>query len=64
MEIYFHEYKHLRDLLSKYESIKMIVVEKGKDVFDKKNHVKISLHPEAKHDLRIEELSKDQIFIE
>ena len=42
----------------------MIVVEKGKDIFDKKNHVKLGLHPEEKHKLRIEKLSEDQIFIE
>jgi hypothetical protein len=63
-EIYFHDYKDLAEVITKYESIKMIVVEKGIDVFDKDNHVKIGLHPEAKHKLRIEELSEDQIFIE
>lgn len=64
MEIYFCDYKDLGEVISKYECIKMIVVEKGKDIFDKKNHVKIGLHPEAKHILKIEELSQDQIFIE
>ena len=64
MEIYFHDYKDLAEVLTKYESIKMIVVEKGIDVFDIKNHLKIALHVEAKHKLRIEELGEDQIFIE
>ena len=29
-----------------------------------KNHLKIALHPESKHKLKIEELGEDQIFIE
>ena len=64
MEIYFHDYKDLAEVLTKYESIKMIVVEKGKDIFNNKNHLKIAMHPEAKHKLKIEELGEDQIFIE
>jgi len=64
MEIYFHDYKDLAEVISKYESIKMIVVEKGKNIFNSKNHLKIALHPEAKHKLRIDELEEDQIFIE
>ncbi|RKY91136.1 MAG: hypothetical protein DRQ01_08175 [Ignavibacteriae bacterium] len=64
MEIYFHDYKDLAEVLTKYESIKMIGVEKGKDIFNNKNHLKIAMHPEAKHKLKIEELGEDQIFIE
>jgi hypothetical protein len=64
MDIYFHDYKDLAEVLTEYESIKMIVVEKGNDIFNKKNHLKIAMHPEAKHKLRIEKLGKDQIFIE
>jgi len=64
MEIYFHDYKDLAEVVTKYKSIKMIVVEKGNDVFDKKNHIKIGLRPAAKHKLLIEPLTEDQIFIE
>jgi hypothetical protein len=64
MEIYFHDYKDLKEVVSKYEAIKMIVVEKGKDVFNTKNHTAIALHPEDNHQLRIEKLGENQIFIE
>jgi len=64
MEIYFYHYKDLGDVVSKYEAIKMIVVEKGKDIFDVENHITIALHPEDNHQLRIEKLGENQIFIE
>ena len=64
MEIYFHDYKDLGEVITKFEAIKMIVVEKGKDVFDTKNHITIALHPEENHRLRIEKLGENQIFIE
>ena len=63
MEIYFYDYKDLAEVISKFESIKMIVVEKGKDVFNTKNYLKIALHPEENHQLRIEKLGENQIFI-
>ena len=47
MEIYFHDYKDLGEVITKFEAIKLIVVEKGKDVFDTKNHITIALHPEV-----------------
>ena len=64
MEIYFHDYKDLGEVITKFEDIKLIVVEKGKDVFNTKNHITISLHPEENHNLRIEKLGENQIFIE
>jgi hypothetical protein len=64
MEIYFHDYKDLGEVITKFEAIKMIVVEKGKDIFDVKNHITLSLHPEENHKLRIEKLGENQIFIE
>jgi len=64
MEIYFYDYKDLGDVISKYEAIKMIVVEKGKDVFDTKNHIALALYPEENHQLTIEKLGENQIFIE
>jgi hypothetical protein len=64
MEIYFYDYKNLKEVITKYEAIKMIVVEKGKDVFNLKNHIKLALHPEEDNQLRIEELGENRIFIE
>jgi hypothetical protein len=64
MEIYFYDYKDLKEVVSKYEAIKMIVVEKGKDVFNLKNHITLALHPEDNHHLKIEKLGENQIFIE
>lgn len=63
-ELYLHNYKKLSDEVNKYEYIKMIVVEKGKDIFDFNNHRKIALHIEEKHKITIEELDKDILFIE
>jgi len=64
MEIYFHDYKDLGESVSKYEAIKLIVVEKGKDIFNTKNHIALTLHPEDNNQLRIEKLGENQIFIE
>jgi len=64
MEIYFYDYKDLSDVVTKFEAIKMIVVEKGKDIFNQKNHIALELHPEEHHQLRIEKLGENQIFIE
>jgi len=64
MEIYFCNYKDIQESVSKYEAIKMIVVEKGKDVFNIKNHITLALHPEENHQLRIEKLGENQIFLE
>ena len=64
MEIYFHDYKDLGEVITKFEAIKIIVVEKGKDVFNKQNHITLALHPEDDHQLRIEKLGENQIFIE
>jgi len=64
MEIYFHDYKDLGESVSKYEAIKLIVVEKGKDIFNTKNHIALTLHPEENNQLRIEKLGENQIFIE
>jgi hypothetical protein len=63
-EIYFIDYPELEENISKYENIKMIVVEKGKDLFDFNNHRKIALHPEGKHILTIKELDENTIFID
>jgi len=63
-EIYFIDYPDLESNISKYENIKMIVVDKAKDIFDLKTHRKIALHPEGNHILSIKELDDNTIFIE
>jgi hypothetical protein len=64
MEIYFYDYKDLGEVVTKYETIKMIVVQKGKDIFNLKNHITLALYPEDNNQLRIEKLGENQIFIE
>jgi len=64
MEIYFYDYKNLADVITEYEAIKMIVAEKGKDIFDMNNHMALALYLEEDHKLRIEKLDKNQMFIE
>jgi hypothetical protein len=63
-EIYFLDYPNLEESISKFENIKMIVVEKGKDIFNFNNHRKIALHPESNHQLLIKELDENTIFID
>jgi hypothetical protein len=63
-DVYFLEYKLLKDSVSKYEAIKMVVVEKGKNVFDFNNHTKLAIYLEEKHKLRIEKSDEDILFIE
>jgi len=63
-EIYFHDYKSLIEVVSKYEVIKLIVVEKGKDLFDVNNHRKITIDLFEHHKAEIKEITDDQIFIE
>jgi ribosomal protein S18 len=64
MELYFLDYKNLDDVISEYESIKMVVVEKGKDVFDFKNHVKLNIYIQEHHKITVEETDSDILFIE
>lgn len=63
-EIYFIDYPVLESNISKYESIKMVLVEKGDDIFDFKTHRKIAIKPEGNHILSIKELDDNTIFIE
>ncbi len=63
-DIYFKQYKHLKDAVSKFEAIKIVLVEKGKDIFDFNNHKKIIIYLEEKHLVRIEETEEDILFIE
>ena len=63
-DVYFPELKRLRETVSKFEAIKMFVVEKGDNIFDPKNHKKISVYLEDKHILKIEKTPDDILFIE
>ena len=51
-------------IVHKYEVIKIVIVEQGKDVFDFKNHKQLALHLKEKHQLLIEEIDEDILFIE
>lgn len=63
-EIYFLDYPDLEENISKFENIKLILVEKGKNIFDFNMHRKIALHPEGNHILSINELDENTIFID
>ena len=64
LDLYFLEYKGLSDSLSKYEAIKTVLVEEGKNIFDWNNHRKIALYFAEKHKITIEETDADILFIE
>lgn len=64
LEIYFLDYPDLSSSITRYESIKLVIVDKGKDVFDFRNHQKIALKLKEKHILEIEEIGEDTLFIE
>jgi hypothetical protein len=63
-DIYFKEYRNLKDAVSKYEAVKMVLVEKGKDIFNFDNHKKIIVYLKEKHQVLIEETDEDILFIE
>ncbi|MCB0731640.1 MAG: hypothetical protein KDC88_11460 [Ignavibacteriae bacterium] len=63
-EIYFFDHEDILKDVSKYETIKLIVVDEEDDMFDFENHRRISLNPIEKHTLEISELNDDVIFIE
>ncbi|GAB4298307.1 MAG: hypothetical protein Kow0098_23480 [Ignavibacteriaceae bacterium] len=63
-DIYFLDYKNLREIVTKFENIKMVIVEKGKNIFDFSNHRKIAAYLHEKHKLTFEETDDDILFIE
>ena len=63
-EIYFYDYKNLEEELSKYDIIKVVLVESGKDLFDFNNHIPIELAIESKHKLSIKKIGDDILFFE
>ncbi len=62
--LYLHEYENLKESISEFEAIKLVIVEKGKDIFDFNNHIKLAVYLEDKHKLRIEKTDDDILFIE
>jgi hypothetical protein len=64
LELYFLEYEDLTEAISKFESIKLVIVEKDNDIFDFDNHRKILLYLNQNHQLSIEETDEDILFIE
>lgn len=63
-EIYFHKYKSLEEVVTKYEVIKMIVVDSKNDLFNFDDHRKISIDILQNHIAEIKEIEDDQIFID
>jgi hypothetical protein len=63
-EIYFKDYNNLKDMVSKYETIKLVAVEKDKDIFNFDNHIKLYIHVGEEHKLTIEKTDEDILFIE
>jgi len=63
-EIYFLKHENILEDVSKYETIKMVVVDDEDDMFSIDNHIKISLNPLENHKLEISKLDDDVIFIE
>ncbi len=63
-ELYFLEFDDLKESVSKYEAIKMVVAEKQDNILDLKNHKKIALYLEEKHNVKIEKTDADILFIE
>lgn len=62
--LYFHEYENIKETISQFESIKMVIVEKNKNIFDFNNHIKLAIYFDDKHKLRIEKTDDDILFIE
>lgn len=63
-EIYFKRIKDLREEMSKYEFIKLIVAEDVDSLFDIKKHKKLVLYLENDHKVRIEYPNENQIIVE
>ena len=63
-DIYFCDYKDLEEELSKYDVIKVVLVQQGEDIFNTENHIPIELAIESKHKLSINKIGNDKIFFE
>lgn len=63
-EIYFFDHDDILKDVSKYETIKLVVVDEDDDIFNFDHHKKISLNPEENHKLVITEIDNDVVFID
>ncbi len=63
-EIYFSDYKNLEEELTKYDVIKIVLVQQGEDIFNSENHIPIELSIASKHKLSIQKIGDDKIFFE
>lgn len=63
-DLYFKKYKDVQSEFSEYEPIKIIACEKGADIFDFNNHIKLLLYIENEHLVKIELPSENQIIID
>lgn len=63
-EIYFCDYENLSQEIPKYQVIKIVLVEDGKDIFDYNDHIAIELDVKEKHRLDIKKIGDDLLFIE
>ena len=63
-EIYFFDHEDILSDVSKYETIKLIVVDEDDDIFNFDHHKKISLNPVEGHKLELTEVGDDVLFID
>jgi hypothetical protein len=63
-EIYLCDYKDLEEELTKYDLIKIVLVQQGKDIFNFENHIPLELSIESNHKLSIKKIGTDEIFFE
>ncbi len=63
-DVYFKKYKDIQTELSKFENIKLILCEKGDDIFDFSRHIKLLLYIENEHIIRIELPDNNHIIID
>lgn len=63
-DVYFKKWKDIQTVISEYENIKLIVCEKGDDIFDFSSHIKLLLYIENEHIIRIELPDNNHIIID
>lgn len=62
--LYFLDFENLKEKVTKYESIKMVIVEKKDDIFNLDNHKKIALYLRKEHKVEIENTDEEILFLE
>jgi hypothetical protein len=63
-DIYFLDYKRLKEKVTQFEAIKMILVKKGDNIFNPDNQIKLNLYLKERHLVNIELTDEDILFIE